>query len=188
MNNKLALLAFSLISLISLSSAEAVIKITSFKNESPTSYKNLTEEGKPYLDLIDKGSGFVIGEEGATIASQDGKYKIIFEDAGKSGFHRPHWKFHVWIQAVDGFPFMAGGKVLHSVFFYDGEGEMTVRLCKGGKLFINGGRAVLNPWKVGTIGRGNPYHKIDHDAQDENGVTYFDTDGFVGYPFNSYKE
>lgn len=160
-------------------STEATIKITSFQNESPLEFNTLTDDGRPLADLI-------IDKEGATLSSKDGKYQIIFEDAGKSGFHRPYWKFHVWVKMTDGFPFLAGGKVLHSVFFYDGLGEMQVRLCPGSKLFIKGGRDVLNPWKVGTIGRGNPYHKIDHDRADENGVTYFDGDGFVAYPDNLY--
>jgi hypothetical protein len=187
MKNKMIISAVSLMLSI-FCTAEATIKITSFKNESPIAFNEKTDEGKPYLDLISKGSGFVIDKEGAVISSTDGKYQIIFEDAGRSGFHRPHWKFHVWVKSEEGFPFMAGGKVLHSVFFYDGEGEMNVRLCKGGKLFIIGGRDVLYPWKVGTIGRGNPYHKINHDAQDQNGIAYFDYDGFVGYPYNYFTD
>ncbi len=187
MKIKIMLALCSLLCFVS-SPSEAVIKIASFQNESPIEFNDVTDENIPYLDLIDQKEGLIVDKEGATISSKNGKYKIVFEDADKSGFHRPHWKFHVWVINQDGFPFMAGGKVLHSVFFYDGLGEMNVRLCPGGKLFITGGRAVLNPWKVGTIGRGNPYHKIDHDAQDGNGVTYFDNDGFVGYPYNSFSE
>ena len=188
MNSKFFSLIIGIVSLLSFSATEAAIKVVSFKNESPIEYKEITEEGKPYVNLINQGEGFVIDKEGATISSSDGKYKILFEDAGKSGFYRPYNKFHVWIKAEDGLPFLAGGKVLHSVFFYDGIGEMNVRLCKGGKLFITGGREVLNPWKVGTIGRGNPYHKIDHDSQDQNGISYFDMDGFVGYPHNLFVD
>ena len=181
MKTKLGLLVFGLACLFSYS-ADAVVRIVSFENESPIEFNDTTDDQRPYLDQIKQGSGFVIDKEGAVISTKDGKYKIRFEDAGQSGFHRPHWKFHVWVEAADGIPFMAGGKVLHSVFFYDGEGEMSVKVCKGSKLFIKGGRDVLNPWKVGTIGRGNPYHKIDHDSADQNGIKYFDNDGFVGYP------
>lgn len=187
MKNKLYLSFFIAFFVLSAFTVEATIKITSFKNESPIEFNTETDNGVPYQTLISLGDGFVLSQNDS-ISSTDGKYKIVFEDAGKSGFHRPHWKYHVWIQSTDGFPFLAGGKVLHSVFFYDGLGEMQIRLCPGSKLFVKGGRDVLHPWKIGTIGRGNPYHKISHDAQDENGVTYFDHDGFVGYPYNLYRE
>jgi hypothetical protein len=185
MKNKLFLAMFGFLACVN-PPAEAVIKITSFENESNIPLSKLTEANQPYLELIAQG-GFVI-EKRAAIKSSDGKYKIIFEDAGKSGFHRPHWKFNVWIKSKEGFPFLEGNKILHSVFFYDGEGEMQVRLSPEGKLFITGGRDVLNPWKVATMGRGNPYHTISHDAEDDNGVTYFDNDGFVAYPYNRYSE
>lgn len=187
MKNKLGLIAFCLVGFVA-QSVDATIRLVSFENDSWIRFNETTDEGRPYLDLINEGSGFVIDGEGSAISSKNGKYKIRFEDAGRSGFHRPHWKFHVWVEAEKGFPLLEGSEVLHSVFFYDGEGEMSVKLSEEGKLVIEGGRAVLNPWKEGKIGRGTPYHTIDHDLQDENGVAYFDHDGFIGLPYNHFAE
>ncbi|MCE5318526.1 MAG: hypothetical protein LLG04_14340 [Parachlamydia sp.] len=76
-------------------STEATIKITSFLNESPLEFNTMTDDGRLFVE------GLIIDKEGATLSSKDGKCQIIFEDADKSGFHRPHWKFHVWVKMTD---------------------------------------------------------------------------------------
>ncbi len=170
---------------------EATIRLTEFNNESAIQFEDTFKDGTPYLSLIENNAGAVI-ERNAVITSLDGNTSIIFEDAQRSGFHRPHWKFHVWLKSKTGFPFMDGNKILYAVVFYDGEGEVKVQLDAEGKLHILGGydvKDVLYPWKVGTIGRGNPYLQIKNSSQpDYNGIKYFDNDNFVGYTYRKYYD
>jgi hypothetical protein len=115
----------------------------------------------------------------------DGNFKIILEDAHRSGFHRPHWKYHVWIESKEGFQYILGNKFLYAVIFYDSEGEFKIKIDEQGKLDIVAGphvKDILYPWAKGTIGRGNPYHEIEGSwPSGEKGIRYFDDQGFVGF-------
>lgn len=175
---------------LSMSAVEATIKLTKFENDSSFSFQETFEDGTPYQELLNQ-NGEVIIEKGAVISSTDGKYKLILEDAARSGYHRPHWKFHVWLESEEGFPFLNQNKMLYAVVFYDGAGEVQLHLNQEGKLEVKGGYAVadvLYPWAKGTIGRGNPYHEIKGTKVDDDGVKYFDNHGFVAYPYNRYAD
>ncbi|MBA3722897.1 MAG: hypothetical protein H0W88_10930 [Parachlamydiaceae bacterium] len=167
--------------------AEAVIKLVEFTNESKIKFNNTFDDGRDYLQK----NGISIDKEGASISDNKGRYKIIFEDADKSGYHRPHWKFHIWVEDNSKRSFLAQNKMLYAVVFYDGEGEVKVNIDSNGKIHVTGGydvKDVLYPWAVGTIGRGNPYHTIKGTEIDENGVKYFDNNGFVAFSRNLYVD
>ncbi len=175
---------------LSMSKVEATIKLTQFENLSSLSFQETFEDGTPYQAMLES-NGEVIIEKGATIVSSDGKYKLVLEDAARSGYHRPHWKFHVWLESEEGFPFLNQNRILYAVVFYDGAGEVQLHLNPEGKLEVTGGydvADVLYPWAKGTIGRGNPYHEIKGTKTDDNGVKYFDNQGFVAYPYNRYVD
>lgn len=175
---------------LSMNKAEAMIKLTQFENQSSLVFQETFEDGTPYQAMLEQGEEVII-EQSATIASLDGKYKLILEDAAKSGYHRPHWKFHVWLESEEGLPFLNQNRILYAVVFYDGAGEVQLSLNPEGKLEVIGGDAVadvLYPWAKGTIGRGNPYHEIQGTKVDGKGVKYFDNHGFVAYSYNMYSE
>lgn len=160
-------------------SLEATIRLTEVLSQHSTSFPFHT------------GNGLRIDKEGARLTSTDGEYTIFFEDAGRSGFHRPHWKFHVWLENKTALPLFASSKILYAVIFYDGEGEVKLHIDREGKLHVIGGRDVkdvLYPWAKGTIGRGNPYHQIAGTEVDDNGIKFFDYNGFVAYPENRYVD
>ncbi len=163
---------------------EARVRLVEFTNESCFAFLDKFTDGRPYRPLIDSGEGVLIDQEGAEIRSVDGNYAIILEDAHRSGFHRPHWKYNVWIKCKEGFPLINQNKILYAVVFYDGDGEIKLRLDANNKLHVTGGydvKHVLYPWAVVTIGRGNPYHQIKGIEVDEYGRTFIDRNGFVGH-------
>lgn len=171
-------------------SMHARIKLVEFVNESNIEFNQEFLDGKPFQTVLNAGDCIVLDSVDAIIQSVDGRTAITFEDAGKSGFHRPHWKYHVWIKS-DSFPFLNQEKLLYAVIFYDGDGEVKIHINPQGKIAVIGGydvKDVLYPWSIGTIGRGNPYHQIKGKEFDQNGIVFFDQDGFVGYPFSPFRE
>lgn len=175
---------------LSLRSLEAKIRLNDFTNDSQFVFKETFSDGTLYRsDASADGVGTLIDQPVKTLETADGNYKIIFEDAQRSGYHRPHWKFHIWVESKSGFSFFEQSRILYAVIFYDGEAEISINLDEAGKLHVIGGKDVkdvLLPWAKGTIGRGNPYHEIRGIETDYNGINYFDYSGFVGYPFNPY--
>ena len=169
------------------SDLEATIKLVEFTNQSDLIFKKTFKDGRAYQSLLETKNAILISQEGAEIETQDGNLKIILEDAQRSGYHRPHWKYHVWIESASGFPFLNQNRILYAVVFYDNEGEIKLRIDENRKLHVVGGndvKDVLYPWAKGTIGRGNPYHEIKGVLTDDNGINYFDYHGFVGFPGN----
>lgn len=139
---------------------------------------------------IQQDSNFLIDTEAVIIETTQRNFRVILEDAGHSGYHRPHWKFHVWLENDEGFSFLNQSRILYAVIFYDGEAEIKLKFDHSGHLHIEAGydvKDILYPWAVGTIGRGNPYHKIKGTEIEGNGIKYFDYDGFVGYPYNKFS-
>lgn len=158
--------------------SEAYIQINEFSNDSNHAFVNCQVDGTAAVIstkslLIKKNALF-------ETANDD---QLIFEDAGHSGYHRPHWKFNVWLKSASKLPFMNQNYILYAVIFYDGIGNINVNLDKNDGLQIKAGydtKKVIYPWAVATIGRGNPYHNIPQQ-KDDNGVVYFDKYGFVSY-------
>lgn len=180
-----------LLSLLSLGCLEARIKLVEFTNESNRAFDSTFADGRDYVSALDSGNGILIDQPGAVISSKDGAFKIILEDAHRSGYHRPHWKFHVWIENEDGFPYLDSNRLLYAVVFYDGDGEVKLKIDHNGKLHVTGGydvKDILYPWAKGTIGRGNPYHEIKGKEVDFNGIVFFDYSGFVAYPQNYFHD
>lgn len=177
--------------LLSAATLEARIKLVEFTNHSNMAFCETFDDGTPYREMIDNSLPVLVDQEGGVISSADGEFRIIFEDAHRSGYHRPHWKFNVWIESKQGFPWLAKNKLLYAVVFYDGDGEVKLHIDRKGKLHVNGGydvKDILYPWAKGTIGRGNPYHEIHGKEVDDNGVVYFDYHGFAAYPRNHYTD
>jgi len=169
---------------------EGVIRIIDFQNNGPIQFHEETTDGRAFKELVSQ-EGMVIDQEGAVLEAVNGEYRIIFEDAHRSGFHRPHWKFHIWLESRKSFPFMDGNRILYAVMFYDGEGEVSLHINKKGKLKLKGGHDcidILYPWKVGTVGRGNPYNRIKKCGSDFNNIFYSDYDGFVGSTSNHFVD
>jgi len=128
--------------------------------------------------------GALLDQPASCLATEEGDFQMVFEDAGQSGFFRPEWKFHVWLEQENGFPFLGEERLLYAVIFYDGDGEISIRWDNEGRLSLQGGvgvKDILYPWAKGTVGRGNPYHEIQGVEWGENGVKYADYTGFVGY-------
>ncbi len=152
---------------------EARIKLVEFKNESNRAFCKNLADGRPLPRATSWGKPLplLIDTPGAVIQSSDHRYQIIFEDAGHSGYHRPHWKFHVWLRCKGGLSFFNQERILYAVIFYDGDGEVKVHIDSQGKLHIRGGydvKDILYPWAVGTIGRGNPYNKVKGRESDSS--------------------
>lgn len=166
---------------------EARIKLVEFTNQSDLIFNETFTDGRPYQNFLQEKNSILIDQEGAEITTKDGNLKIILEDAHRSGYHRPHWKYHVWLESASGFPFLNGNRILYAVVFYDGDGEVRLMMDENRKLHVMGGydvKDILYPWAKGTIGRGNPYHEIQGVLTDDNGINYFDYQGFVGFPAN----
>jgi hypothetical protein len=183
--------ATAFLSLLCMGCLEARIKLMEFSNESNRAFNKTFDDGRDYVSALSSGKGILIDQPGAAISSLDGSFKIILEDAHRSGYHRPHWKFHVWIESQNGFPFLANNKLLYAVVFYDGDGEVKLKIDSTGKLHVTGGydvKDILYPWAKGTIGRGNPYHEIKGKEVDDNGIVFFDYNGFVGFPQNYFRD
>lgn len=183
---------FTIASFLSLfiNGVDASVKLVEFTNHSQLLFNDTFSDGTPYqLESSAQNQGILITDPVKVIETLDGKYKVILEDAKRSGYHRPHWKFHIWLESSSGFPLLNQNRVLYAVIFYDGDGEFSLVIGEDGKLQVLGGAGVadiLLPWAKGTIGRGNPYHEILGVETDYNGIKYFDFNGFVGYPFNPY--
>lgn len=164
--------------------ANATMRLTQFENHSNISLNDTTQDGRSLVDLGFSG-GLKLDKGSTVISSQDGDYRIILEDAERSGYHRPHWKYHVWLESKEHLPLLENNRMLYAVLFYDGEGQFSLSIDESGKLNITAGydcKDILYPWAVGTIGRGNPYHKIKQTQTDSNHITYFDYDNFVSSP------
>ncbi len=161
---------------LSVTAAEARIKFLGFENESSLKFEETFVDGR----LVDQEQ--LIDQEGAVLVSKNEHLKIILEDAQQSGFHRPHWKFNVWLESDRDIPIFNQNRLLYAVIFYDGDGEVKLHLDKDKKLHIVGGfdvADILYPWAKGIIGRGNPYHEIAGQQTDANGIKFFDYNGFV---------
>lgn len=167
---------------------EGRIKLIEFKNNSNLVFNECFTDGTPYKAILDAKQSILIDQQGAVIETTDGTLQIILEDAHRSGYHRPHWKYHVWLKSKTGFPFLKDNKILYAVIFYDGDGEVKLRIDPHGRLDVKGAydvKDILYPWNEGTIGRGNPYNQIKGTEIDNNGVRYFDFDGFVSWGYRS---
>lgn len=176
---------FLLALLSSIVSLQAQIKLTEFVNVSSIAFSNGLSDGTSLKN------GLILDGKQAEILSLDRNHKIIFEDAHQSGYHRPHWKYHVWIESNQGFPLLRQNRVLYAVIFYDGLGEVKLLLDNESKLHVIAGKNVkdiLYPWAKGTLGRGNPYHEILGTEIDDDGIKYFDYRGFVAYPGNHFAD
>lgn len=164
--------------------SEAYIQINKFSNDSIYQFVNNQVDGSK----IDIYTNTLLIKKNAIFETVNGEYQLIFEDAGHSGYHRPHWKFNVWLKCTNKFPFMNQNYILYAVIFYDGIGNINVKINKNNSLEIQQGydtKKIIYPWAVGTIGRGNPYHNIPQQ-NDDNGVCYFDKYGFVSYGPTNY--
>lgn len=162
----------------------AAIRLLEFKNESEFQFNSTFCNGTPVENAV-------LDHPQSCLATRAQEFWMTFEDAGPSGYYRPEWKFHLWLESDEGFSFFEQNRILYAVIFYDGEGEISIHWDKGGKLHVQGGKGVkdiLYPWAKGTIGRGNPYHEIEGAEIDSNGVKYFDYHGFVGYPETPFAD
>lgn len=165
----------------------ATVRLAEFTNASTIVFQDdvVDLNNEPVGKLAE---GLVIDQTGAVLTATDGSFRLILEDAHRSSYHRPHWKFQVWLETPSPLPFFSTNRILYAIFFYDGEGDLRLHLDHDGKLYVNGGCDVLYPWMTSPIGRGCAYHQISHNPSDCNGVTYFDYDGFVGYPKNYFAD
>lgn len=163
---------------------DAGIKLVEFKNESNLDFGETFCNGTPI-------QGAWLDQPETCMTEEQRDLRIVFEDAGRSGYHRPQWKFHVWLENDNGFRFLNRDRLLYAVIFYDGDGEVSLYLDEDQKLHVIGGanvKDILYPWAQGTMGRGNPYHEIQGTEIDENGIKYFDYNGFVGYRTNRFVD
>jgi len=133
------------VALIAMAYCEAQIKLIEFKNESDLKFHTTFCNGTPV-------EGSAIDQSEACITTEDLELRMVFEDAGRSGYHRPEWKFHLWLERDDGFPFFHQDRILYAVIFYDGDGEVSIHWDKDGKLHVYGGlgvKDILYPWSKG---------------------------------------
>ena len=165
-----------LLSLFAWVSSEARVQLVEFKNESSLRFSETFCNGELVEGAWIDGSDFCISEE-------EGDLRISFEDGGSSGYHRPHWKLHVWLESERGFPLFHTNRILYAIVFYDGDAELSLYVDADQKLRLIGGsnvKDILYPWAQGMVGRGTPYHEIQGVERDDNGIKYFDYSGFIG--------
>lgn len=176
--NKLFAVMASLVTFC-FATSEGYIQINQFENNTTHQFVKFEVDG----EKADTLSTPLVIKHNAVFETANGDYQLIFEDAGHSGFHRPHWKFNVWLKSANKLPFMKQNDILYAVIFYDGIGNINLNLDESAGFEIQSGydtHKVIYPWAVATIGRGNPYHNIPN-RPDGNGVAYFDKYGFVSY-------
>lgn len=160
----------------------ATIKLIGFNNDSDFKFKCCLEDGRCLKKSFQNDGGILIDGKGAILSTKDESLKIRFEDSGKSGFHRPHWKYNVWVDSDQAHPITGENSFLFAMIFYDGNGEFTLNFSEDGHISLEKGKDVkdiLYPWKATAFGRSNPYMMIENIEFDDRGVYYFDKDGCV---------
>ena len=167
----------------------ATIKLTKFTNNSNQEFNCRFDGGGCFKEAMENDGGVLIDGEGAVLSSKTGHLKIRFEDSGKSGFHRPHWKYNVWVDTETPNEITGENSFLFATIFYDGNGEFELSISEENHISLKAGfdvKDILYPWKATVFGRGSPYNTIKNIEYDSRGVYYFDKDGFTKQRWASF--